>query len=155
MPVHGDAGALRTAPARNDSVTLEFALPCTLSIMAHSPDPIPALKRRVAEEILLLVDGWTQGNAGALLRAAQPRVSELRAGRLDRYSLDRLLRFIASLGRGIEIVTTQSRPSVLDHSCIDKSPAPSFSSRAAHAASAAQVVRTAGAQVARATGADV
>jgi predicted XRE-type DNA-binding protein len=79
-------------------------------------DPVPALKRRVADEILVLLEGWTQEYAADFLGAKQPRMSELRRGRLDRFTLDRLVRYLSRLHRDIEIVTTK-RPdlSVLDH----------------------------------------
>lgn len=99
--------------------------------MAYPRDPIPALKQRVANEILILTDGWTQANAAALIDGLQPRISELRAGRLNRYSLERLLRYLSSLGRGIEIVTTKARLGVLDHALVDKSNAPQYPRRAA------------------------
>jgi predicted XRE-type DNA-binding protein len=68
-------------------------------------DPVPALKRRVADEILLLLDGWTQEYAADFIRTTQPKVSELRRGHLERFSLDRLVRYLSRLHRDIEIVS--------------------------------------------------
>jgi predicted XRE-type DNA-binding protein len=84
--------------------------------MSFWVDPVPALKRRVADEILVLLEGWTQEYAADFLGARQPRMSELRRGRLDRFTLDRLVRYLSRLHRDIEIVTTK-RPdlSVLEH----------------------------------------
>jgi len=79
-------------------------------------DPVPALKRRVADEILVLLTGWRQDYAAHFLRASQPRMSELRRGHLDRFTLDRLVRYLSRLHRDIEIVTKKSPGmAVLDH----------------------------------------
>ena len=79
-------------------------------------DPLPALKRRVADEINILLFGWTQEYAASFLDTSQARVSELRHSRLEGFSLDRLVRYLSRLGRDIEI-TTSKRPglSVHDH----------------------------------------
>lgn len=84
--------------------------------MAHWVDPVPALKRRVADEILVLLEGWRQDHAANFLGATQPRMSELRRGHLDRFTLDRLVRYLSRLKRDI-IITTVKRAdfSVLDH----------------------------------------
>jgi predicted XRE-type DNA-binding protein len=88
--------------------------------VARFSDPVPALKRRVADEILLLLDGWTQEYAANFMGATQSRMSELRRGKLERFSLDRLVRYLARLGREIQIVTTKRATlSVLDHRAVD------------------------------------
>src|SRR5258708_4268891 len=79
-------------------------------------DPLPALKRRAADEINILLAGWTQEYAAAFLQTTQPRISELRRGRLERFSLDLLVRYLSHLGREIELVTTKRAGlSVHDH----------------------------------------
>lgn len=79
-------------------------------------DPVPALKRRVVDEILVLLEGWSQVYAADFLRTTQPKVSELRRGHLDRFTLDRLVRYLSRLHRNIEIVTTKGPDfSVLNH----------------------------------------
>jgi predicted XRE-type DNA-binding protein len=90
--------------------------------VARFSDPVPALKRRVADEILLLLDGWTQEYAADFMGATQSRMSELRNGKLERFSLDRLVRYLARLGREIEIVTTKRAAtlSFLDHRAVDE-----------------------------------
>jgi predicted XRE-type DNA-binding protein len=60
-----------------------------------TPDPIPLLKEQLAREIVLRVDGWTQDLAASLLGTDPPRLSDLRRGRLDRFSLQRLIRLIS------------------------------------------------------------
>ena len=63
--------------------------------VVHSPDPIPALKQQLANELIARLDGWTQDYAGALISAHPCRVSNLRNGRLEPFSLERLIRFVA------------------------------------------------------------
>lgn len=60
--------------------------------MSHD-DPIPALKRQVAAELRPRLEGWRTADIATLLRTDQPRVSELRRGVLDRFSLETLIRF--------------------------------------------------------------
>src|SRR5207248_2146861 len=52
----------------------------------------------------------TQSRAAQLLGIDQPKVSALMRGLLTGFSIDRLLRFIVSLGLEVEIVTRDSRP---------------------------------------------
>ena len=74
------------------------------------------LKARLARELLELLDGWDQTEAGALVGLRQPQISLLRAGRLERFSVARLLRAIASLGYHIEIALKPvGRPTVTRH----------------------------------------
>jgi predicted XRE-type DNA-binding protein len=68
-------------------------------------DPIPALKRRVADEILVLMDGWSQPFAASFMHVTQSRVSDLRRGHLENISLERMLQCLSRLGRTIEIKT--------------------------------------------------
>jgi hypothetical protein len=60
----------------------------------HSPDPIPALKQQLANELVARLDGWTQDYAGALIGTHPCRVSNLRNSRLEPFSLERLIRFV-------------------------------------------------------------
>lgn len=68
-------------------------------------DPIPALKARAARELVVLLDGWSQWNAAELLRVHQSTISRLRAGQLERYSLEQLLRHLHRLGRAVALTT--------------------------------------------------
>ena len=52
----------------------------------------------------------TQGRAAALLGISQPDVSRLLRGNFRDYSVERLLRFLTTLGRDVEIVIRKSRP---------------------------------------------
>jgi len=76
-------------------------------------DPEEALaKAELARQIgaLLAERGLTQAQAAALLGVDQPKVSALVRGRLEGFSLDRLLRFLLALDRDVEIVV-RPRPS--------------------------------------------
>jgi predicted XRE-type DNA-binding protein len=63
-------------------------------------------KARLASTIADLIDerGLTQTQAAGLLDTTQPIVSNLLNGRLEGFSLERLARFLNSLGRDVEIV---------------------------------------------------
>jgi predicted XRE-type DNA-binding protein len=53
----------------------------------------------------------TQSQAAELLGIDQPKISALRQGKLNGFSIDRLMRCLLRLGRDIEItVKTKSRP---------------------------------------------
>jgi predicted XRE-type DNA-binding protein len=69
-------------------------------------DPEEALaKTELARQIgaLLAERGLTQAQAAGLLGVDQPKVSALVRGRLEGFSLDRLLRFLLALDRDVEI----------------------------------------------------
>ena len=66
-------------------------------------DPIPALKRQLAELLVERVEGWSQTDAAHLLGTDQPRLSDLRAGRLERFSLEQLIRFVVRAEGTVEI----------------------------------------------------
>ena len=67
------------------------------------PDPVPALKQQIANALVERLDGWTQAMAAELLRTDQPRVSDLRNGRLHRLSLEQLIRFAARVHGTVSI----------------------------------------------------
>jgi len=64
-----------------------------------------SLKLRLAIEVnrILQQRGLTQTEAARRLGIVQPHVSELARYRLDRYSVERLLQFLAQLGQEVEI----------------------------------------------------
>jgi predicted XRE-type DNA-binding protein len=63
-------------------------------------------KARLASTISDLIDrrGLNQTQAAKLLETTQPKVSNLINGRLEGFSLERLARFLNTLGRDVEIV---------------------------------------------------
>jgi predicted XRE-type DNA-binding protein len=72
----------------------------------QSPDPIPPLKDELARIIVERLHGWSQPNAAAIIDTDQPRMSDLRNGRLGRFSLERLIRFAAQLGADVHVTVT-------------------------------------------------
>jgi len=70
------------------------------------PNPEEALaKAEIARQVnrIFAARRLNQAQAGALLRIAQPRVSDLARGRLGKFSLDKLLQFARLAGIDIEI----------------------------------------------------
>lgn len=75
------------------------------------PDPEEhLLKARLARLINRTVEekGWTQRHTAGVLGITQPKVSDLRRGRLKNFSVERLLGFLARLEHRVAI--TVSRP---------------------------------------------
>jgi predicted XRE-type DNA-binding protein len=90
---------LQTPSHRNgnhhcDGFWCRIAPRATETSAMRTPDPIPALKKQLAQEIVDRLDGWDQVYAADFLGTDQPRMSDLRSGRLDRFSLEKLIRFI-------------------------------------------------------------
>jgi predicted XRE-type DNA-binding protein len=48
----------------------------------------------------------TQVEAACVLGTGQPKISELLAGKLDGFSIERLIRYLNSLGRDVQILVT-------------------------------------------------
>ena len=63
------------------------------------------LKFQLAVEVnrILQQRGLTQTQAAEKLGIAQPHISDLARYRLDRYSVERLVQFLAQLGQEVEI----------------------------------------------------
>ena len=72
----------------------------------HAPDPIPPLKGEVARAVVAALDGWSQGYAAELLSTDQPRISDLRNDRLQRFSLEQLIRFASRIGGDANVTVT-------------------------------------------------
>ncbi|MEO7085079.1 MAG: XRE family transcriptional regulator [Gemmatimonadaceae bacterium] len=66
-------------------------------------DPIPALKEQLGRELAGLVTGWNADDIAALLRTDRARVSEIRRGKLARFSLETLIRYLARLRHRVDI----------------------------------------------------
>ena len=78
---------------------------------------VDALERERKTHLAMIINdeiscrGLTQIEASAIMGIPQPRVSMLRNYRLDHFSVERLLDFLASLGMKVEIsVTRQTQP---------------------------------------------
>lgn len=74
-------------------------------------DPIPELKRQLGAAIAPLVSGWNSDDIAAFIGTDRARVSELRRGKLDRFSLETLIRYLDRLRRDVELrVTVRAYP---------------------------------------------
>jgi predicted XRE-type DNA-binding protein len=71
-------------------------------------DPIPALKEHVAHVIRAELARHYAPGAALLMRTDLPRVSDLRRGRLERFSLETLIRYATRLGLDIELSCNRS-----------------------------------------------
>jgi len=71
--------------------------------MIETEDPIPDLKEQLRREIVSLVGSWDQYVAAARLGIDQPRMSDLKRGRLERFSLEKLIRVLANIDQSVEI----------------------------------------------------
>jgi predicted XRE-type DNA-binding protein len=74
--------------------------------VAYRPDPIPELKRLVADEIRRRIDGWRTADIAVHLGTDQPRLSDIRQGKLQRFSLETLIRFATRLRCRVELRVT-------------------------------------------------
>lgn len=63
----------------------------------YGDDPIPELKRQLAAAIVREIDGYPAWEVAELMGTDQPRVSDLRKGKLERFSLESLIRFLTRL----------------------------------------------------------
>jgi len=72
-------------------------------------DPIPVLKRQLGEELARLVVEWNIDDIAYMIGTDRARISDLRAIRLERFSLERLVRFLARLDYWVEITVVEAR----------------------------------------------
>ena len=66
-------------------------------------DPIPKLKEQLRQVILAEVGQWSQQTAAGVLRIDQARMSKLERGRLDAFSLEKLIRILATVDLRVDI----------------------------------------------------
>ena len=59
-----------------------------------------------------LIDGKTQVRAAEMLGVSQPRISELRRGHIERFTIDALVNMLACAGVCVRISLTRKRRSV-------------------------------------------
>ena len=73
--------------------------------------PLDLLKAKVAGAISRHVQavGMTQAEAAEALGIDQPKVSKLLRGRLDEFSLDRLVSYATTLGHGVDVQISKPR----------------------------------------------
>ncbi|MDQ3995851.1 MAG: helix-turn-helix domain-containing protein [Gemmatimonadota bacterium] len=69
-------------------------------------DPVPALKRKLARAILDRLEPSGQLNVARRLGVDRARASNLQCGRLERFSLQQLVRFAARVDGDVSISVT-------------------------------------------------
>ncbi len=70
-------------------------------------DPIPQLKLDAARALAELLTEWSAHEAAALLRTHAQRIMEIRRGKLERFSLETLIRYLTWLNRRVELRITR------------------------------------------------
>jgi predicted XRE-type DNA-binding protein len=73
-------------------------------------DPIPALKRQLGQALAELVNGRNADDVASFIGTDRPRISELRRGKLTRFSLETLIRYLERLDHRVDINVTHVRP---------------------------------------------
>ncbi len=73
------------------------------------PDPIRELKRSAASALAKRISGWASArDAAVLLGTQRARIVDIRSGRLERFSLETLLRYLVRAGARVELRVTDS-----------------------------------------------
>ena len=75
----------------------------------HPDDPIPELKRQLGAELARLIETDNTWDIAVAMGTDPPRVSEIRRGKLDRFSLETLIRYAHRLRRKTVISFEQRR----------------------------------------------
>jgi len=84
----------RGAPGRMSAVLRAPEPHVAYALMARA-DPIPELKRAAAVALAKRISGWASADDAAVLLGTQrARMVDIRSGRLDRFSLETLLRYL-------------------------------------------------------------
>ena len=71
--------------------------------MPPDNDPIPALKREACAHLAEFLRYGNGDDLASLLGIDRFRIADLRRGRLDRFSLETLLRFLVRAGLRVEL----------------------------------------------------
>ncbi len=77
--------------------------------MAKRADPVPELKRQLGAELATLIADFRPEHIAMLIGVDRRRVGDLKRERLERFSLESLIRFLARLRRNVEIRTSPRR----------------------------------------------
>jgi len=71
--------------------------------MRPSQDPIPELKAQAARALCDALKPWNRDGAAALLGTDRFRIADIRSGRLERFSLVMLVRYLARVHMRVEL----------------------------------------------------
>jgi predicted XRE-type DNA-binding protein len=72
-------------------------------------DPIPALKQQLRDELIALIGKWNQQVAATAIKIDQPRMSDLERNRVERFSLEALIRFLTRVECHVELKVVRRR----------------------------------------------
>ena len=75
--------------------------------MLRREDPIPQLKRDAATVLAEQLTGWNAHDVAGYIGTDAPRILEIRRGKLDRFSLETLIRYLTRLGCRVELRITK------------------------------------------------
>ena len=73
-------------------------------------DPIPALKEQLGRSILAEIGRTSQLCGARMLGLDEARMSNIELGRLERFSLQRLIRLLARINRRVELTVVTVGP---------------------------------------------
>ena len=73
-------------------------------------DPIPALKEQLGRSILAEIGPSSQLRAARMLGLDEARMSNIEHGRLERFSLQKLIRLLARINRRIDLTVVAVGP---------------------------------------------
>jgi hypothetical protein len=77
--------------------------------VSRGTDPIPQLKAQLGAELARSLAGWRASDVSYWMGAHPSRISELRCGKLDRFSLETLIRYCYRLRVRVEFSITRIR----------------------------------------------
>jgi predicted XRE-type DNA-binding protein len=75
----------------------------------HRDNPIPALKRQLGAELARHVRDWNADDIAFMIGTDRWRIADLRRGKLDRFSLETLIRYLARLRQDVDVTVTPVR----------------------------------------------
>jgi predicted XRE-type DNA-binding protein len=73
------------------------------SRLSSGIDPDQELKAQLARALCDILEAWPQANAAALAHLHESEISRLRNNKLERFSVERLIRLIAAFGYDIGV----------------------------------------------------
>ena len=66
-------------------------------------DPIPELKRQSAAALVPLLERWNAHYIASFIGTDQPRISDILRGKLSRFSMETLIRYLTRLQHRVEL----------------------------------------------------
>ncbi len=97
--------------AKKANTTVKKSSGNVFADIGHSNPEEAKAKAHLAIQIYKVIKAkkLTQREAAKILGIDQPKISDITSGKLSRYSIDRLMRFLRLLGHDIEIRITKTK----------------------------------------------